>query len=228
MAVVAQAEYARLLDFEVVTRIFYSELASDRRLGLLHRCETIIRQHGLEDVVGIELAHKHFDLPDGTLLVERQNVAGPSATMKPEPAAAGGSSGSLTPFAFFYAGGGWIPHEYVADCPLAEQRLALVQAKPGFLEELGATLAEEPGDVTRFLGFVVLHRDFLESDVGTIETAGDEPHELKLQPYTEEIKAKISESGTKSEVVAWSWTSNGPKTHACIICCHHQSCIAHR
>jgi hypothetical protein len=225
MTMVAQPEYARLLDFEVATEIFYSELAADRRLGLLRRCETIIRQHGLQDVVGIELAHKHFDLPDGTVLVERQDVAGLSATMKPE---AVGSSSDLTPFAFFYAGG-WIPHEYVADCPLAEQRLLQVKARPGFLEELGAALAEEPDDVTRFLGFVVLHRDFLESDVGTIETAGDGPHELKVQPYTEDVKAKISKSSTtQSKVVAWSWTSNGPKTHNCLICCHHQSCIAHR
>jgi hypothetical protein len=207
---------ARLLDFEVATELFYSELATDRRLGLLRRCETIIRQHGLQDVVGIELAHKHFDLPDDTVLVERQDVAGLSATMKPEAA---GSGSDLTPFAFFYAARGWIPHEYVADCPLAEQRLLQVKAKPGFLEELGAALAEEPGDVTRFLGFVVRHRDFLESDVGTIETAGDGPHELKVQPYTEDMKAKISKSATaESKAVAWSWTSNGPKTHHCFNC----------
>ena len=151
MALVLTADassYARLPIFEDAIEAF---AALTTREALLSSCEALVRSHGLGDVVGVDVKHKHFDLPTGTLLVERQNVSDASAVMKPE--ASSDVVGTLTPCAFFFSEGGWQPHEYVLDSREAEVALetrAFAAARHGKAAQ-GAT-AQPPGRAAGCLG----------------------------------------------------------------------------
>ena len=222
MALVLTADassYARLPIFEDAIEAF---AALTTREALLSSCEALVRSHGLGDVVGVDVKHKHFDLPTGTLLVERQNVSDASAVMKPE--ASSDVVGTLTPCAFFFSEGGWQPHEYVLDSREAEVALETVLAAPNFLDALADLLCGHAA--ARYLGFHLLHRGFLGG--ATIETPGKAPHELLLRPDTEKLRKELLRNPKDVQQVAWAWGSKGPIGHHCIVCRHCQHCIAHR
>ena len=213
------ASYAQLPIFEDATEAF---AASTSREALLGGCEDLVRSHGLCDVVGVDIKHKHFDLPAGTLLLERQNVADASAVMKPE--ASSDTVGTLTPCAFFFSEGRWQPHEYVLDSPEAEAALATVLAAPNFLDALADLLRGHAA--VGYLGFHLLHRGFLGGSI--VETPGVAPHELLLRPYTEQLRKELQCNPKDMQQVAWAWGSKGPIGHHCIVCRTCQHCTAHR
>ena len=223
MALVARSDavmYSRLLDFEEATEAF---AAAKDNAALLESCEALVRAHGLQDAVGVDVKHKHFDLPPQTLLVERQDVAAKCAVMQPLVVEAA-ERGRLTPAAFFFAEGLWVPHEFVLDSQEAETALRAVLAAPKFLREL-AELLEGRG-AARFLGFYLLHRGFLGGS--TVETPGAEDHELLLRPYSAELRAELESRPSEIQQVAWAWSSRGPIGHNCWICKHCQHCASHR
>jgi hypothetical protein len=213
------SSYAQLPIFEDAIEAF---AALTSREALLSGCETLVRVHGLGDIVGVDIKHKHFDLPTGALLVERQNIAGLSAVMKPETTS--DAIGTLTPCAFFFSDARWQPHEYVLDSPEAEVALEKVLAAPNFLDALADLLRGHAA--AGYLGFHFLHRGFLGSS--TIETPGESPHELLLRPDTEELRKELLCNPKDVQQVAWAWGSKGPIGHHCIVCRQCQHCIAHR
>jgi len=214
--------YSRLPTFEAAMADFEG-IPEGRRVDLLLRFRGIVERHGLSDAIGIDVKHVHFEFPPSTVLVERQDPTKQRAVMKPELIGPG-----LTPFAFALIDGAWQPYEFVADCPLAERRLVEVMVKTDFMDELRAALEEE-GDVARFLGFHVLHRDFLEELVdGTVETPGDAPDELLLRACTPEVRKEALRDGGETKQVMWSWSaSRGPRKHLCGICHHSSTCTGH-
>ena len=218
---------------EVYSRLLVFEEAVDRydairgREKLLEMCRGVIERHGLSDVVGVDIKHVHFAFAAGTVLVERQDPAVLRCVMKPEAVSDVGRD--LTPFAFVLVEGVWVPYEFVADCPLAAARLAEVVGKDDFLIELGQLLAGQPEDVTRVLGFHVLHRDFLdEGRSGTVETPGAVDNELLLRGCTAELQQELQRDDGRTRQVLWSWSaSRGPKRHDCIWCQHNSTCTSH-
>jgi len=213
------ASYAQLPSFEDATKAFAALTSREELLGA---CEALVRLHGLGNLVGIDIKHKHFDLPTGTVLVERQYVAEASAVMKPE--ASSDIVGAITPTAFFFSGGCWQPHEYVLDSPEATTALATVLAAPDFLEALADLLRGHAA--AGYLGFHLLHRGFLGGS--TVETPGVAPHELLLRPYTEQLRDELQRNPKDIQQVAWAWGSKGPIGHHCLVCYHCQHCTAHR
>ena len=226
MTVVFEASpdvYSRLFVFEEAIEK-YDEIPKLRREELLTRCRGVIERHSLSDVVGVDIKHVHFPFPAGTVLVERQDVAGLRSVMKPEAVS---EIASLTPFAFVLVDGAWVPYEFVVDCPMAALRLDEVAKKGDFLLELRGLLEEDP-DVARVLGFHVLHRDFLdELGDGTVETPGAAPDELLLRGCTPELRREMQQ-GDRTRQVLWSWSSTrGPKRHDCYWCQHNSTCSSH-
>lgn len=218
IAPASSAVYGHLLPFEGAVAA-YEAMAVDRRAALMQACERIVKAHGFADSVAIDIKHVHFDFPDGTVLVERQDVAGRKAVMKPEPL-----TSQLTPFSFYFLEGAWVPYEFAADCAEAECRLAAVAAVPAFLEELGEVLRAE-GEAAKFLGFHVLHRDFLEEIADTVETPGESDDELVIRAYTPELRSELANENGKQ--VMWSYTVKGPRMHWCGICSHTNTCTGH-
>jgi hypothetical protein len=210
--------YGSLFTFERAVAA-YEAMPIDRRAGMMRACERIVRAYGFVDSVAIDIKHVHFDFPDGTVLVERQDVPGLKAVMKPEPL-----TSTLTPFSFYFLDGVWIPYEFVADCAEAERRLAAVTGAPAFLEELGAVLRAE-GDAAKFIGFHVLHRDFLETIADTVETPGRSDDELVIRAYTPELRSELADENGKE--VMWSYSVKGPRMHWCGICSHTNTCTGH-
>ena len=224
MALVMQSfdVYRRLPTFEAAI-VDFENISECRRAELLHRFRGIIERHGLSDAVAIDIKHVHFEFPPNTVLVERQDPLKQRAIMKPEPLGPG-----LTPFAFALIEHTWQPYEFVADCPLAERRLAEVINKSDFMDELRVALDTE-GSIARFLGFHVLHRDFLEDLAdGTVETPGDAPEELLLRACTPEVLEEALRDGGDTKQVMWSWSaSRGPRKHLCGFCTHSSTCTSH-
>jgi hypothetical protein len=210
--------YGPLFTFEKAVAA-YEAMPTDRRTTLLRSCERIVKAHGFADMVAIDIKHVHFDFPDGTVLVERQDVPGLKAVMRPEPL-----SSTLTPFSFYFSDGTWIPYEFVADCAEAELRLTTVTKVPAFLEELGAVLRAE-GDAAKFVGFHILHRDFLETIADTVETPGQTDDELVIRAYTPELRSELASENAKE--VMWSFSVKGPRMHWCGICSHTNTCTGH-
>jgi hypothetical protein len=213
--------YSRLLDFEDATAAFVE--AHDRD-DLLASCEALVRTHGLQEAVGVDVKHKHFELPPRTLLVERQDVAAECAWMQPMPEEEAIDGRRLTPAAFFFAEGTWVPHEFVLDSEEAEAALRAVLATPDFTLDLAALL--EGHGAAKFFGFHLLHRGFLGRS--TVETPGAAPHELLLRPYTAALRAELASRPSEVQQVAWAWSTHGPIGHNCWICKHCQHCASHR
>jgi hypothetical protein len=207
--------YAAIPSFEETTAKFYGLMSEDERQALLQGCEQIIRSHSLHRVVGVDLKHTHFGLSTNQVLVERQYPTEKRAVMKPEEV------GSATPFAFYLLDGNWVPYEFALDCPAAVAGLEAVKSCPPFLQELRSFL--EMQQMGRFVGFHVLHRDFLEN---SIETSGDAADELLLRPFTKDL---VVSCGGVTHQVMWSWNSPTPRKHLCVHYCggHTQSCGSH-
>jgi len=217
--------YGALPSFEAATEKFNVQLG-DQREKILSECRAVVERHGLEDMVGIDLKHTHFGMPEGHVLAEVQVPEKLEARMCPQAFDA-----TLVPFAFALISGMWQPYEFVtAGCEEAALGLAEVQQKPGFLQDLAVILTEFA--VQDILGFHVRHRSFLEEAGvgGTVETPGATPDELLLRPNSPELHAGLRKQGAVEQVM-WLWGGKGPMKHSCAICwCSHcgSHCNSHK
>lgn len=127
----------------------------------------VIRQHGLNQHVGISLLHKHFDLAETERLVEE--FADNHAYIKPTT-----DCTDLLPYMWKVEQDQtqqwhWVPLEFVRRTDAvtaAVERAAAVADNPAFLQDLAAKLAEL-GMTERF-GFSILHRDAIQVAPGEI------------------------------------------------------------
>lgn len=218
-------------NFEAATDKFFGMPEADRE-QILGACKDHILAHGLQDIVAIDLKHRHFAMPEGKILCEEINIETMRSVMK--PTSPDQLSNSPTPFAFKCSDGVWLPYEFVSNSSVAADRLEAVSQNAGFADGLADILTT--AGMEDVLGFHVLHRDDLSKEArGTIETPGDSDHELLIRPYSEDLYQELShsESGFHSHPVMWFWPAQakGPKTHGCIMCyCNHCSshCNSHR
>jgi hypothetical protein len=223
------ADVQRIPTFDAATSKFFGLPTADRD-AILGTCQTIVQEFGLEEIIAIDLKHKHFDMPCGYAICEEQFKDEKKSIMKPtllekldiQP----------TPFAFILIDGQWKPYEFVMDCPSACDGLASVSEQPAFLAKLSAFLEENALDDV--LGIHVLHREHLGGEArGTVETPGDTEEQLLLRPYTEDMFAKLVGKGGKQ--VMWSWCNRkSPMGHLCFGCTHnctnhcHNHCNEHK
>jgi len=219
--------YSRLPSYEDVTCKFFGMDASLRE-HVLRECEELVRGHELQDIVGIDIKHKHFGMPQGHLLCEKQDVESKLSVMA--PIVPEEFTGSLTPFAFAFSDGQWLPYEFVSNCMEAVDHLEVLLSKPDFMHGLASILLKS--GLSDVLGFHVLHRSHLVQEArGTIETPGAGEHELLIRPYSEDLVQELAAS--ESHPVMWHWCVDKmrPKTHTCVVCiCHHcgSHCNSHK
>lgn len=215
--------FQQLPAFEDATERF-DDMPAEHRRFVLDRCGEVIMKHGLENLVGIDLKHRHFDLDEGTVLVETQVHEDHRSVMKPISRAS--LEMGATPFSFMLDQGTWTPYEFVVQSPEAIAGLTAVLAKPGFLSELKDVLVKY--GVEKMLGFHVLHRDFLEYKAeGTVETPGDGPKELLIRQLTSDLRAELA--GFDSHEVMWTWaiSTGSIICVACLCAIHPKICINH-
>eukprot|EP00971_Amphidinium_carterae_P314244 6246418-Amphidinium_carterae.1 len=68
----------------------------------------IVGRHGLQEIVGIDIKHKHFEMPIDHCLLEVQDVQARESFMKPAL-----HTVPKVPFAYKLAGDSWVPYEFV-------------------------------------------------------------------------------------------------------------------
>jgi len=212
--------YSSLPSFEDATCQFFSKGAPERE-QVLRECKELVCAHQLQNIVGVDIKHKHYDMPQGHLLCEKQNVELKQSVMA--PIVPEEITGGLTPFAFAFSDGKWLPYEFVSNCKEAREHLGALLSKPDFLEGMSTILLKH--GLTDVLGFHVLHRGYLVEDArGTIETPGAGEHELLIRPYSEDLVEEFA--GSESHPVMWHWGVDEmrPKTHGCS---RHNICKAH-
>lgn len=197
-----ESVYRHLPSFEAAVEKF-DGLDIEQRETILKDSRNILLRHALEPFIGIDIKHKHFDIPPDHWLVEQRQVDGGSSIMSPKPSV--DLPTNTTPCSFVLIGDTWVPYEFVIDSEAAQQGLAAVTSAPDFLSEL-ARLVSHYG-VQDILGFNLLHRDHLGgADKGVIETPGQHEFELLLRPYSDSLAMELD--GEPSHQVMWSWNQS--------------------
>ena len=127
----------------------------------------VIRQHGLNQQVGISLLHKHFNLNNDERLVEE--FADNHAYIRPTT-----DSADSLPYMWkleqaLSGEWSWVPLEFVrredADATFSD-RVAAVTQNQAFLNDLAAKLSEL--GMANLFGFSILHRDTIHVAEGNI------------------------------------------------------------
>jgi len=216
--------YEQLPHFDDATAKFYSCPGSERE-KLLAELRCLVERFGLEDVVAVDLKHKHFRMPPGHVLYEEPDVDSMESLMKPVPMEL-----KMVPFSFAFVNGCWRPYEFVGPgCVAVVSGLEKVCECSGFLEGLFPIIAKH--GMEDVFGFHVLHRDHLGTGAhGTIEMSGEGDNELLLRPYTEELYRQMQVEGGSFQVM-WSWRKScNQGSGTCVFHCRHcgRHCNAHQ
>ena len=163
------------------------------RLSALGEIGTVICRHGLQDLVGVALIHRHFKLGGGERLVEEFREGG----FRIGPSAAGEVTPYLWKVEQTEANGDWrwYPIEFVrtAGAPTnAAELAARLSEEQRFLADLAATIVRL--GVKDIFGLNTLHRDAVTAAPGEmlIETNDERTRVLDVAAYpvsagTEEI-----------------------------------------
>ncbi|KAJ5143702.1 uncharacterized protein N7515_002489 [Penicillium bovifimosum] len=94
------------------------------------KLKSLILQHGVSDLFGVALVHRHFDLEEGTILVEKDMVTAP---WKCDNSFAK-HGGRIVPISWFFKEGRPYPYEFgffpysKTDPPKLEQHASFVEA----------------------------------------------------------------------------------------------------
>lgn len=214
--------YQQLPTYEAATEKFYG-LSDLERDSILAQLEALLNKHGLVQVVGVTIKHRHFTMPPGQVLLESQNAQAKESVMRPQS-----TSVPMIPFSFSLVDDQWMPFEFVEEgCKSAATGLEKVLGCPGFLEEY--TQALLVSGVEDILGFQVLHRQHLGGEAhGTLETPGRAANELLIRPYTTKLQNSCAKDSSDRRQVGWSFT---PKTVSGLIdglICGVHWCQGHR
>lgn len=116
----------------------------------------VLVRHGVEDVLGVGLLHRHFDLYDDEVLVESTTASGSLL----RPAEASGSA-----YLWAWSAGEWSALEFLAPADGAEglvDRAAASADSGAFLGDFAAAV-EQTGTADVF-GLVTLHRPFPDGE----------------------------------------------------------------
>ncbi len=113
----------------------------------------LIIEHGIDDLIGVALLHKHFDLRQ-----DERIVWGESATQDREGVPRVVSNAELVPCVWQWSGDDHrlrpLEYEDPSIAPEAADAAAALVTKPEFVEQVGATL--QRGDAARWIGLARL------------------------------------------------------------------------
>lgn len=205
--------YESLPSFEDATEKF-SALPAGTHDTLMRNFHTTLQEFGLQDTVGIDIKHKHFNIPDGHVLCEEQFYNEEKSIMKP---ASIDKINAMVPFNFALRDGKWKPYEFVVNSTSAAERLGKVAMAEGFLVKMAEIL--DSAGLSEVLGFQVINRDHLPS-AGTVETPGEGENELLIRPNTEDLLG--DKNDTKQ--VMWAFGKGGIMGFCTA---HYADCAAH-
>ncbi|CAE7367667.1 unnamed protein product [Symbiodinium microadriaticum] len=165
----------RLPTYDIATEKFYGMPASEQEEILL-QLRALVTRYELEQVVGVDIKHRHFEMLPRHVLLESQRVEAKESVMRPAA-----MSEPMTPFSFVLMDGKWMPYEFVEEhCHSAQLGLTKVARCGGFLQELSHYLAAR--GLEDVFGFHVLHREHLSGEArGTLETPGRSENELLIR-----------------------------------------------
>lgn len=223
-----ESGFQLLADYEQATDEWFG-MDQCKRDTLLSEIKTILERFDLQDHVGIDLKHKHFNMPAGHVLVEQ--CKHDCSIMQPKPLPSDGEAHGLTPFSFILDGIRWLPYEFVECSNQAIEGLQKVEeAGHEFLGELAAVLLRNR--LEQVLGFHIFHREhLLGAPHGTVETPGSVPNQLLIRPYSADLKAELRQQAEFHEhPVMWMWPTaykGAPITHHCGICFRCTHCGSH-
>lgn len=189
--------YESIPSFEAATGKFFA-LPAGTRDPLMRNLLAMLQEFGLQDIVGIDIKHKHFNMPEGHVLCEEQWLSEAKSIMKP---ARLDNISAMVPFNFALRDGKWKPYEFVVNAASAAERLEKVARHDGFLRRI-ADMVESAG-LSDVLGFQVINRDHMPSSSGSLETPGEGENELLIRPDTEDM------IGDKNDTKQVMWRGKG-------------------
>jgi len=198
---------------------------------------SVICRHDLEDVVGISLLHKHFDISQKELLVKE--FVGNEAYTKPQVLT---EQQTVTPYMWklnrdeIKGGFGYYPLEFVRpskQAKRAQETASIVVNAKQFLNEMADTMLQL--DLQEIFGIATLHNDSalsVKHDEFLSETTDYENRTLRIRP-----EPKNESNRAKSTETLWRFTSSkdtGIPLIGCDVSCTgkvaamHCSCGSHR
>lgn len=194
------AVFRELLDFHIAREDL------DQTNEALSELGGIICKYGFEDVVGMKLLHKHFDIHDHELLL-RRFVSNREARTTPVPRDS--APENAVPYMWAFSDNsardsGWYPVEFM-EWPVGVcADLEILASAHGFLAELGQKISELDFQVK--FGLIALYssRGFV---LGTNEITVEN---TDLQTRTLTLKATAEESASIDDATFTTWLYSRP------------------
>ncbi len=181
----------------------------------------VICAHGLHDILGVGLLHKHFEMNRTEALVRRGATDGTLA--RPEMA----PLHRLLPYVWKYderaSGGDWLPLEFFDSAdPAISNKVALaserISLNSQFLQDAAAEMRSRK--TSTIFGISILNSSFFQKthDEIFLETTDDTRRELTVRrrPSTEASSASVTQT-------QWSFGGDTEMTS----CSNHGSCSGH-
>jgi len=187
--------YESIPSFGDATTKFFG-LPEGTRTSLFNDFRTMVDKFDLQDIVGIDIKHKHFNMPDGHVLCEEPFFTEGKSIMKPESL---DNMSAMVPFNFALRNGTWKPYEFVKKSASAVERLEKVAANSHFLSDM-ADMIQHSG-LSDVLGFQVMNRDHLPPSNGSVETPGEGENELLIRSGTGDLPHDMNDT----KQVMWSF-----------------------
>ncbi len=186
---------------------------------LLPQIGAVICKHGLQDVIGVTLLHKHFNIFPGEVLIEKVN----DNTIQVSPNRVDHET-ALVPYIWAFSENDltgerrWFPLEFTYKTNITAAGMAdRICQQSQFLKDMADKL-DEIG-LAGVFGITTLHRDLVKAngkDDITLETTDDEARILTIA-----VKSRDSVNLTGATQTLWRFKENFEIDRYCGHCCHH-------
>ena len=191
--------------FNGLPSLSYARLNLARHGKLVSTLLDVIHGHELQDVVGIALLHRHFELGSDEAIVERLRPSLGDSISRIES-----TTQVSVPHTFQCVDGQWSPIEFVAEgtaeAAATGHALEQVRRKPGFLRSLRDVLVAN-GAQNSF-GISLLHgRERLLGDAGHILVERTDKAQRASIVASEQLSAIAALDVTET---LWVWNHDGP------------------
>ncbi len=177
----------------------------------LSRAELLVVSHGLEDVIGLRLIHRHFDLDSGRIMVENFGMYKeiPSLITSAHLLSVAREKGSVPASWMFIGEQQMMPFEFSTDTATRSGIKRLVSA-PSFLTEMRSLLKEN--HLQDLIAVAIMKKESL------VGTDGDFYLEKNFcTPDESVVQLEHGDNSTTENNILTGWTFAGPKTVGCRI-----------
>ncbi len=160
---------------------------------------SIICKYGFEDIIGVTLLHKHFEIVGDEVIV-RRFISDGHASMTPEKATR--ALARTVPYLWRYSRGGdrtpgWYPLEFVEWPEPRCAGLELLTYADAMLDEIGEELVSLGlQDIFGIAGLFSRSRFSLDDDLTLVETTDEAARRLDLKVVRKEVVATLDTTQT--------------------------------